>query len=679
MASTSEIRAGKAFVELTTKDQALQEGLTRARQRLANFATGLRTAGLGMMAFGTAIVAPITMAAQQYAAAGARYLQIAARTGMAVQQISTLEYAARASGIAIEAMESAIAKMQRQIVAAAGGSYEAAAGLARLGLTAQDLARLTPEQQFLRIGDALSKVANPTERAALAMELFGGAGTAMLPLLENGAEGIRKLQERAAALGSQMSEQDARAAAEFNRRLIDLREVTTNLWTTIGSAVLPALRSSTILMTNITNAVRRWVDQNRGLVNGLFQAGKIIGTIGAALIGLSVATQVASYAMAGLTTVATIAGTVIGGAFAVITSPIGLIIAALAGAVAYLAWFTETGRAAANSVIGFFGRIWEAIQFVFANTSTASGAWSAILAEGAFFAREAWVGFKAFFVDLWIDLKGWFTSFLNSEGWGDAFRKLGGRLLEIWAGVMKAWQGMTNAIADYIWEKFYASDQEKKMLEIERQGIAQAQAQVGKTRADGSIITQADADEAARKIREKGQAIRKSGSNAASDDAAMEAEYRRRLQAAKDFGKDLTPEERAQRQAAAQADTQKQHAENAAKSAEERAKIEDERKAYEQELARKHKASGAKSLSDQIRDLFKGIEAPALPELRKGAVDGMNEAFKMAAPSGTFNPFAAAAMQDPRPSRIAAATERTAAALDTLLDRVRTQGALTFE
>ena len=59
MASGAPIRAGRAFVELATKDSALNKGLNRAKKRLAAFAATAGQAGRSMIVAAAAIAAPM--------------------------------------------------------------------------------------------------------------------------------------------------------------------------------------------------------------------------------------------------------------------------------------------------------------------------------------------------------------------------------------------------------------------------------------------------------------------------------------------------------------------------------------------------------------------------------------------------------------------------------------------
>jgi len=68
-------------------------------------------------------------------------------------------------------------------------------------VSVEDLAGLSPEQQFKLIADRLAEIEDPTPRAATAMDVFGRSGTKLLAMLSGGAAGIEELQEQARGLG----------------------------------------------------------------------------------------------------------------------------------------------------------------------------------------------------------------------------------------------------------------------------------------------------------------------------------------------------------------------------------------------------------------------------------------------------------------------------------------------
>ncbi len=129
MAGGNEIRAGRAFVELGTKDTALMKGLKAAQKRIANFGRAVQTVGLGMAGIGGTIAGAMAVAAKGFADSGSALNDMAGRTGMSVEALSELGYAAKQTGADSEALETGVRKMQRTIGEAAGGSKSAADAL----------------------------------------------------------------------------------------------------------------------------------------------------------------------------------------------------------------------------------------------------------------------------------------------------------------------------------------------------------------------------------------------------------------------------------------------------------------------------------------------------------------------------------------------------------------------
>ncbi|MCC7409177.1 MAG: hypothetical protein IT442_14010, partial [Phycisphaeraceae bacterium] len=210
--NTNAIRAGRAYVELFADSSKLIRGLRLAQAKLEAFGKTVRGLGLKMTALGAAMVAPMFAATKVFAGMGDDLAKMSARTGVSVESLSELGFAAELSGMSMEDLETSLRKMQKTLVEAASGSAGAVDALAKLGLTADDLRGLSPDEQLKRIADRLASIRDPALRAALAMEVFGKTGTKLLPLMADGAAGIEALQHQAREMGLTISTQDAKAA-----------------------------------------------------------------------------------------------------------------------------------------------------------------------------------------------------------------------------------------------------------------------------------------------------------------------------------------------------------------------------------------------------------------------------------------------------------------------------------
>lgn len=343
MASTRDIKAGRAYVELSTKNQ-LARGLHTAEKQLKAWGASVRTIGLTLGAVGAAIVAPIGAATRVFASMGDEVNKASQRTGIAVESLSSLKYAADQSGASLEELEKATKKMARTIVDAAEGSESAQRALAALGLSVSDLMGLKPDEQFRLIGDRLSKVRDATLRAALAQEVFGRSGTQLLPLLADGAKGLKELERRAHELGLVISGEDAEAATRFGDILEDLWKQAKMVTFHVGAAVARSLQPFLEGSTRIVAKVIEWVRVNRGMAVSIAAVGAGLVSTGAAVVALGFALTGIGATLGALASALGVAGA----AFAALVSPIGVASVAVASFAGYLIAVSDTGRQAAD-------------------------------------------------------------------------------------------------------------------------------------------------------------------------------------------------------------------------------------------------------------------------------------------------------------------------------------------
>ena len=299
--SSKGIRAGKAFVELFADDKKLVRGLKSAQYKLRKFGSMVSGLGSAMAGVGTAIVGPLIAASKVFAGMGDSLAKMSGRTGVSVESLSQLGFAAEQSGADLATLEKGIRTMQRSINDAGRGLSTATDALAALGLTYKALEGLSPEQQFKAIADRISGIEDPSKRAALAMQLLGRAGTGLLPMMKNGAQGIEQLQDEARKLGLTISTEDANAAAKFTDRLNVLWKVVKQGVFAVGSALAPALTDAAHGLLANVQAATAWVKANRGLIVGaaktaakvaavgfaLLAVGKVVGSLSAILGGLA--------------------------------------------------------------------------------------------------------------------------------------------------------------------------------------------------------------------------------------------------------------------------------------------------------------------------------------------------------------------------------------------------------
>lgn len=344
------IRAGRAFVEVGGDDTQLARVLRRASARLKAFGAGVAKIGAGFAAVGAAISAPLAAATGIFAKFGDQLDKTAARTGLSVEALSELGFAAERSGASLDNVEKAVRKLAVVTRGAQLGQKEFADAFAELGINVVEFAKLNPEQQFSRIAEALSRVEAPGRRAALAIKLLEESGAQLLPLLSLGANGIEALREEARRLGITIDTETATAAAQLTDALGDVKSQVRAVAVSIGAALGPALTDIIRLLNPIVADVIAFVKANKGLVAGVAIGAAALIALGTALIGVGAVITLIGVGLGGL---ATVIGAVL--------TPVGL---AIAGAVAVAAAvaaagvailrYTSVGKAAVQA----FAQVW---------------------------------------------------------------------------------------------------------------------------------------------------------------------------------------------------------------------------------------------------------------------------------------------------------------------------------
>jgi len=297
------IKAGSAYVEIGIRSR-ISAGAKQVSADLKKLGGKISGVGRSLAMLATAAAAPLAGMTLSFAAAGDNLDKMSKRTGVGVKALSELAFAAEQSGASLDSVEKGIRGMQRSLLNAEMGSK-----------TATDALSMSPEDQFTKIADAIGDVEDPSKRAALAMQLFGRAGSELLPMMSENAEGIANLRKEANELGRTMTAEDAQAAAELTDAMNRVKSVLIGVKNQIGAALAPAMTYLADLVARTSKAVVPLIRENAHLVK-LFAAGAIaVGGLGAALMTVG-----------GLLIGAGMAVGVLATAFSVLFSPLGLAI-----------------------------------------------------------------------------------------------------------------------------------------------------------------------------------------------------------------------------------------------------------------------------------------------------------------------------------------------------------------
>lgn len=110
--------------------------------------------------------------------------------GVSAETLQRFGQVASESGSNIEQVAVAFSTLTRNLQGAQSGTGAQAEALQKLGLSAAELANLSPEQAFLKLSDALAGASNRNEAYAAALDLIGARQRNLIPLLQQGSAAI---------------------------------------------------------------------------------------------------------------------------------------------------------------------------------------------------------------------------------------------------------------------------------------------------------------------------------------------------------------------------------------------------------------------------------------------------------------------------------------------------------
>lgn len=379
--ATGGLRA--ALTNLSNKGglPIVAEGFRNVGSAVAGLAGRVAVLGAGFAAMGAAAGMALFGVAKGFADYAGKFDDLSNQTNISREALQEWDYAAQQTGVSSEEMASSVQALSKNIGLAAMGTGKAKAVLDGLGIKYKDAAgKAKPLEQLLpSIADKLQRIKNPAVQAAAASKIFGGAGVKLLPMLKDGSKGLAAFAARARELGLVVSEDGIKAGDAFGDTLLDLQLAMQGVGNTIGVAVVPAM---TDLINKFIDLVVKYrpqieafatsfaaelpgrIEQLIGFFGDLYDGlqpvisamGWLSETFGGANVALAaVGSLLAATLLPGLISLTT---AVYGLGVALMTTPVGWIIAAIAAvaAGAYLIYDNWSGIAA------FFSELWTATK-----------------------------------------------------------------------------------------------------------------------------------------------------------------------------------------------------------------------------------------------------------------------------------------------------------------------------
>jgi len=236
------------FAKISLDTSGYESGIGKVAAGAKNAAATIGKVFTAAIGAATSAAAALTKTAISGASELAEYGdnidKMSQKLGISAEAYQEWDAILQHSGASIDSMQSAIKTM----VSAANTGNEA---FARLGITEEELAKLSQEDLFARVISDLQEMGESTERTYIATELLGRGAMELGALLNTSAEDTEAMRRAVHDLGGVMSNEAVKSAALYQDTLQDMQTAFSGLKRGIMFNFMPAITTAMQGLTKI--------------------------------------------------------------------------------------------------------------------------------------------------------------------------------------------------------------------------------------------------------------------------------------------------------------------------------------------------------------------------------------------------------------------------------------------
>lgn len=246
-------RASSSIKQLANKVGMTNEQFKQASKSVKDFSKELnktvnnvkKFAQATAVGFGAVVAGGVALA-KKTAEAGDRIDKMSQKIGMSRKAFQEWDFIMSQNGGSVDSLQMGYKTLATQMVNASKGSKDTTAIFKRLGVAIKDNNGnlRTQDEVFNESVRALQRIKNPTEKAIMAQKLFGKSAMDLKPLLNQSADSVDELRDKANKLGFVLSDDVVNASVAFTDTQDVLNRSIEALGATIGAEFIPIMQTA---------------------------------------------------------------------------------------------------------------------------------------------------------------------------------------------------------------------------------------------------------------------------------------------------------------------------------------------------------------------------------------------------------------------------------------------------
>ena len=238
-----------ATLAIKNKDAnaAIDETTSKAGSAENKLASGIKTAakwGAAIVTGAAAAATGVVKFAEKAASTADNVDKMSQKIGISRQAYQELDFICSQSGASVDNLKAGMKTLTNQMQSASEGSDKAVAAFDALGLSWVDSTGKLKDQETMmwEAMTALQNCENQTQKSALAVDLFGKAGTDLMPLLNGASGSIEEMKKQAHDLGLVLDDDAIDSGVRLTDTIDQVKRSFSSIVAKLGVEVMPIVQ-----------------------------------------------------------------------------------------------------------------------------------------------------------------------------------------------------------------------------------------------------------------------------------------------------------------------------------------------------------------------------------------------------------------------------------------------------